>query len=142
MTRPDPIRIAAAMSFLLATGAARAQAEPKFEFAKPEEVKQVDKVEWKAQVKGGYLLTTGNSQSQNATLSAIVSRKQGNNRLALEGNVAYGRSNIRAPVFDPTVVAPAVPVIVDLTRRDVTTTNNWITKGRYDRFFTTNNSGY
>ena len=30
----------------------------------------------------------------------------------------------------------------DINRQQVTTTNNWIRKGRYDRFFTANNSGY
>ena len=32
--------------------------------------------------------------------------------------------------------------INSLTRTSVTTTNNWLAKGRYDRFFTTSNSGY
>src|SRR6185369_9122154 len=51
---------------LLTPLAARAQSEPKFVFGKLEEVKQV---EWKAQVKAGYLLTTGNSQSQNGAVT-------------------------------------------------------------------------
>jgi hypothetical protein len=58
--------------------------------------------------------------------------------------VAYGRSNIRVPVLaapDPTM--PMMPpTIVGLERREVTTTNNWLFKGRYDRFFTLNNAGY
>jgi len=125
------------LCLLLAPLVARAQSEPKFEFGKQEEVKQV---EWKAQVKGGYLLTTGNSQSQNAALTASTSRKEGNNKLALEGSIAYGRSNIRVPVL--AAPPPAPPVITDIGRQGVTTTNNWIVKGRYDRFFTANNSGY
>jgi len=101
-------------------------------------------VEWKAQAKGGFLLTTGNSQSQNATFSVSASRKEGNNKLALDGGLAYGRSNIRTPVFatpDPTM--PMMPpTITGINRQEVTTTNNWVLKGRYDRFFTANNSGY
>jgi hypothetical protein len=126
---------------LLLPTAVFAQTDPKFAFAKPEEVKTV---EWKAQAKGGILLTTGNSQSQNATLSLSASRRDGNNRLALDGGLAYGRSNIRVPVLaapDPTM--PGMPpTITGIDRREVTTTNNWIVKGRYDRFFTANNSGY
>src|SRR5215831_12532489 len=131
--------LAAALPLLLASAAARAQSEPKFDFGKQEEVKQV---EWKAQAKGGYLLTTGNSQSQNGTFSLSASRKEGGNKLALEGGIAYGRSNIRVPVLDPNVMAPNPPSIVALDRQEVTTTNNWFAKGRYDRFFTANNSGY
>jgi hypothetical protein len=33
-------------------------------------------------------------------------------------------------------------LITGLDRPTVTTINNWFSKGRYDRFFTTNNSGY
>jgi hypothetical protein len=121
---------------LLLPSAAFAQSEPKFEFAKAEEVKAV---EWKAQAKAGILLTTGNSQSQNVNLNASASRKDGNNRLALDGGLAYGRSNNRVAVLGD----PAMPTtITGINRQQVTTTNNWIVKGRYDRFFTANNSGY
>jgi hypothetical protein len=122
---------------LLAPLVAHAQSEPRFTFGKQEEVKQV---EWKAQVKGGYALTSGNSQSQNGTLAASASRKEGNNRLALDGGIAYGQANIRVPVL--AAPPPAPPVINDIGHQEVTTTNNWIVKGRYDRFFTANNSGY
>ena len=67
-----------------------------------------------------------------------VSRKEGNNRLAIDANGAYGRSNILTPDFNP--AAPTV--ITGFHRNDVETTNNWLIKGRYDRFFTANNSGY
>jgi hypothetical protein len=118
-----------------------AQTDPKFTFGKVEEVKAV---EWKVQAKGGVLLTTGNSQSQNATMSLSAARRDGNNRLTLDGGLAYGRSNIRVPVLatpDPNM--PMMPpTITGIDRQGVTTTNNWIVKGRYDRFFTANNSGY
>jgi hypothetical protein len=140
MKRPLLILLA-----LTASGtAARAQSNPTFTFAKPEEAKvethQPPPVEWKAQVKGGVMLTSGNSQTTNGTVAAIASRKQGNNKLALEGAAAYGRSSVIAPVYvDP---AAAMPQIVAFDRTDVVTTNNWLVKGRYDRFFTTNNSAY
>ena len=43
---------------------AAAQTNPKFEFAKPEEVKAV---EWKAQAKGGVLVTTGTTEETGTT---------------------------------------------------------------------------
>ena len=33
-------------------------------------------------------------------------------------------------------------LVTGIERRQVTSTNNWLSKARYDRFFTTNNSGY
>ncbi|HVY40771.1 MAG TPA: DUF481 domain-containing protein [Polyangia bacterium] len=130
---------------LAASATARAQSNPTFTFAKPEEVK-VDPaapvtppVEWKAQAKGGLMVTSGNSQTTNGTIAASASRKQGNNKLALDGGAAYGHSNVlQANASDPTM-----PTVIDsVSRQDVETTNNWLVKGRYDRFFTTNNSGY
>jgi hypothetical protein len=34
------------------------------------------------------------------------------------------------------------PAVLSIGRTSVVSTNNWVTKGRYDRFFTANNSGY
>jgi hypothetical protein len=119
---------------------AAAQAEPKFTFAKPEEAKpqpQAPAVEWKAQAKGGLILTSGNSQTTNVTAGLLASRKEGNNKLALEGGVAYGQSSNYLATVDTTT-----NTITALDRQEVTTTNNWFSKGRYDRFFTPNNSGY
>jgi len=117
---------------LLASAPAHAQKDPKFDFGKPEDVKTV---EWKAQAKGGASMTTGNSQSTNASLTANVSRKEGNNKLALEGGVAYGRSST-------TSANPISPTTYDIQRQSITSTNNYYGKGRYDRFFTANNAGY
>ena len=58
--------------------------------------------------------------------------------------MAYGRSNVLVPVLaapDPTM--PAMPPTISaLERRPVVSTNNWLLRGRYDRFVTTNNSIY
>jgi len=130
-----------ALSFTLAllsstAGTALAQTDPKFEFGKPEAVKTV---EWKAQAKGGLLLTAGNSHTINGSVGASVSRKEGGNKLAFEGALAYGKSTVLAPVFGD----PANPTqITALDERNVETTNSWLTRGRYDRFFTDNNAGY
>ncbi len=134
----------AALGFSLAVGApVAAETDPKFVFAKPDEPPKPGAppppaVEWKAQAKAGLNVTTGNSQTTNGTGGISVSRKQGNNKLALDGAIAYGKSNILTPVIDP--AAPTT--ITDLRRTSVTATNNWFAKGRYDRFFTANNAGY
>jgi hypothetical protein len=135
----------ATLAACLTSAGARAQNQPKFEFAKndaaappPAAGDGAPAVEWKAQAKGGGVLTTGNSQSTSATFSASTSRKQGNNKVALDAGLAYGRSNVITTV----VPDPAMPTIITAGRTTVDTTNNWHGKGRYDRFFTLNNSGY
>ena len=142
--------------FLLLAAPAIAQTTPTFTYAKPDEVKLAaattpppppppPAVEWKAQVKGGFLMTSGNAQTTGASVGGNVSRKEGNNRLTFDAGAAYGRSN----VVNPTVVTTTDPMtmvttntITAVPRKDIETNNNWFTKGRYDRFFTPNNSGY
>jgi len=143
MTRAIPTLSSLLVALAVASSPAPAvaQANPTFQFGKPDEIKkgQPPKVEWKVQAKAGVLLTSGNSQSQNATVGLDASRKEGNNKLALGGGLAYGRSSLIVPLYDN----PAVPTEIDgVARQQITTTNNWFSKGRYDRFFTTNNAGY
>jgi hypothetical protein len=96
-------------------------------------------VEWKAQAKGGVIFTAGNSQTTNGTLSLIASRKQGGNKVTIDGNVAYGTSNVLTPVFGDATMPMA---ITSLERRSIESTNLWNTKARYDRFFTPNNTAF
>lgn len=113
---------------------------PKFDLPKPPEAAKAPppNVAWKVQSKGGLLLTSGNSRSQTATFSLDGSRQEGSNKLSLNGALAYGRSTPWVAVPDAAGTNTA-----DIVRGPaVTTTNNWITKGRYDRFFTLNNAGY
>jgi len=106
-----------ALALLFCAGRAHAQAEPKFTFAKPEEVKAgappPPPVEWKAQAKGGLVVIGGNSQTTNILVSNVTP-----------------------------ATATTPPTITSVDRQNVVTTNNWFTRGRYDRFFTTNNAGY
>jgi large conductance mechanosensitive channel len=131
-----------ALALLLFAGAARAQGNPTFTFGKLDEIKAgappPPPVEWKVQAKGGLSATTGNSQTTNGTLSLAASRKEAANKVSFDGAIAYGKSTIRTPQLDP---ADAT-MIIGLNEQKVTTTNNWLTKARYDRFFTANNSGY
>jgi hypothetical protein len=94
-------------------------------------------VEWKVQSKGGLLITGGNSQSKNFTFGLNGFRKEGNNKLALEGGLAYGTSN------NPTVTGYGPnDQITSVDRNEVTSTNNWASKGRYDRFLTEHNTAF
>ncbi len=97
----------------------------------------VSPVEWKVQSKGGLLITGGNSQSKNFTFGVNGFRKEGNNKVALEGGMAYGTSNNSVATVDSTTKE-----IYEVHRDEVTSTNNWAAKGRYDRFITKNNVAY
>jgi hypothetical protein len=90
-------------------------------------------------MKGGMLFTTGNSQTTNGTLGLALSRKESANKFSFDAAAAYGQSNVLVAQFGDATMPTA---ITGLERRTVTTTNSWLTKARYDRFFTTNNSGY
>jgi hypothetical protein len=93
-------------------------------------------VEWKAQSKGGFIMTSGNSQATNVNFGVNGSRKEGNNKLELLAGVAYGRTKNLVATTD------AAGVIQSLDRQSVVSTNNWATKGRYDRFLSENNIAY
>jgi hypothetical protein len=93
-------------------------------------------VEWKVQSKGGMLITGGNSQSKNFSFGVNGFRKEGNNKLALEGGMAYGTSNNSVATVDSN------NTIVGVHRDDVVSNNNWAAKGRYDRFVTEQNTAY
>jgi hypothetical protein len=151
---PRPLVFTAAA--LLFGTPALAQTNPTFTFAKPDAPKPAEVakpgtppppppplVEWKAMVKAGFTMTSGNSQTTGFVAAVTASRKEGNNRLSVDANGAYGRSNVLTPVISPTPdPATGNPDITGITRTDVITTNNWLLKGRYDRFVTVNNSGY
>jgi hypothetical protein len=94
-------------------------------------------VEWKAQMKGGMLLTTGNSQSKNFSLGVNGFRKEGNNKVTLEGSLAYGKSTMATATVDPNQ-----PNTIVLGHQDVVSTNSMSAKGRYDRFLTEHNTTY
>jgi hypothetical protein len=129
--------VVAAGATLLCAPRAQAQANPTFTYAKPEDVVVApEKIEWKAQAKGGLLVTTGNSQGRNGNFGVTASRKQGGNKLSLDGAIAYGQSDLWTPAVSNS------NQIVGLDRKPVTTTNNWNSKVRYDRFLTPNNSIY
>jgi hypothetical protein len=99
----------------------------------------VNPIEWKVQSKGGMLITSGNSDSKNFSLGVNGFRKEGNNKLALEGGLAYGTSNATVARMDD----PTHPnTITSLAHQQVVSTNTMAAKGRYDRFLTDHNTAY
>jgi large conductance mechanosensitive channel len=140
------------LALMLLAAPASAQSNPTFTYGKPEEIKAGSPppppVEWKAMTKAGVSYTTGNSETTNGALALAISRKESGNRFSFDAAIAYGKSNVLVPhivaVPDPTdpTMMRTIMEIDGIERRPVTSTNNWQTKARYDRFFTTNNSGY
>ena len=122
----------ALLALVSLNGRAFAQAE-----ADPAAKPAVPSVEWKAQSKGGMAITGGNSQSKNFTFGVNGFRKEGNNKLTLEGGLAYGTSNNSVAEVDP-----STNTINAVDRKEVVSTNNWAAKGRYDRFITQHNTAY
>jgi hypothetical protein len=134
-----PVTAAAWLTFAAAPVLAQEPPVPTFKFEKA----PPKPVDWKVQAKGGALVTRGNSDSQTGVLSVNGSRQVTENKISLEGRIAYGRSNIVVPVITPdTTTMPATNRLTGLDRRAETTTNEWLGRGRYDRFLTTNNAAY
>jgi hypothetical protein len=128
----------AAIILMGAAGTAGAQEPPPptFTFDKPPPVKLV---EWKAATKAGLLVTSGNSQLTTFTFGGTASRKDPSNKLQLDFNAAYARSNILV-ANDANGNGQLDPG--EISRTGSTTANQWNLRARYDRFFTTNNSFY
>jgi hypothetical protein len=125
------------VAMAVAGTASVAQAQtPKFEYGKPEEVKEV---EWKASASAGLVLTTGNSHTLTVSGGAAISRKDLDNKFSLEGGFAYARSSVL--VFSDTnmdgMIGPG-----EFNRQDSETAKNWLVKLRYDRFFAVSNSAF
>jgi hypothetical protein len=111
--------------------------DPKFEYGKADEVKEVKAVEWDAQAEGGVVFTTGNSKTTTVAAGIKASRKTGGNKLSLEGGMTYAKSTIRALAMgtDPTMIRDQ-----DIVSVSTTTAETFAGKVRYDRFLTKHNS--
>lgn len=123
----------------LAVPVAAGAQEPKFEYGKPEDLKDVKAVEWKASASAGLILSTGNSRSLAFSGSANISRKDGDNKFTLDAAGAFARSELLIAV-DSNGNGTIGPD--EIIRETQTTTKNWNTKLRYDRFFGDANSAF
>jgi hypothetical protein len=131
-------RLAVPAILVIAPSLALAQPkDPKFEFGKAEEVKEVSDVEWDAAAEAGAVFTTGNSKTTTVSAGFRASRKTGQNKLAFEGSLTYAKSSVRtlAEGSDPTMIEQD-----DILTISTTTAETISTKGRYDRFLTERNS--
>ncbi|MDX2023411.1 MAG: large conductance mechanosensitive channel protein MscL [Deltaproteobacteria bacterium] len=131
----------AVLALVLFGAPAFAQTTPKFEYVKPV-IEAKPAAEWTAQVKGGLISAAGNSQATNFNLGAAASRKAGDNKFALDFAGAYGETKNRAFVPATAGSPTTVDSDADITRTKVVSTNNLLTKARYDRFLTENNAAY
>ncbi len=130
-------RFLALSALLAATGTAAAD-DPKFEYAKKDELKDVKAVEWVASAEAGFVLTTGNSETTSASGGIHASRKEGDNKLTLDASGAYAKAGLHVLldrngnglIDDPSEIVTA----------DTVTAETITSKLRYDRFLTDFNS--
>ncbi len=120
--------VAVAAALALTSSTSRAD-DPKYEFAAKEEVKEV---EYKASAQAGFILTTGNSETVTLSGGAKGSRKDGDNKISLEVSGAFARSTI---LIAEDADASGDLTLDEINEVDQTTTQAWLVKGRYDRFF-------
>lgn len=128
-----------ALPFVLASVPSLAYAgDPKFEYGKHEDVKDVKGIEWKATAEAGVIFTTGNSETTTATGGLKVSRKANNNKVAFEAGAAYSRSNLLV-LLDQNGNG-MIDDLSEIQSVDTTTAETLTSKLRYDRFLTELNS--
>jgi len=108
--------------------------DPKFEFGKHDELKDVKDVEWVATAEAGLVLTAGNSQTKTLTAGLKASRKEGDNKLSLEASAAYARATIRQ--LDDKNGNGMIDDASEIESVTTTTAETFAGKLRYDRFLT------
>ena len=114
--------------------------DPKFEYGKADEVKDVNGVEWIAAAEAGVVLTTGNSETTTATGGFRASRKTGANKLAIEASGAYAKSGLRV-LFDKNGNG-LIDDQSEIVTAESITAETLASKLRYDRFLTESGSVY
>ena len=118
---------------LVLTAASPAFADdPKFEYGKADDVKDVKAPEWTAAAEAGLVFITGNSETTTLTGGFKASRKAGDNKLALEASGAFARSAVR--VLDDKNGNGVIDDTSENRTQETTTTEQVASKLRYDRF--------
>lgn len=114
--------------------------QPTFEFQKPEEEqKKLERVEWKAQLQSGLVLTTGNARTTTFSAGGNASRRDRRNRLRVDATATYVRSELFLAIDQN---GDMLIQEGEITRSRQTTAKAWEVRGRYDRFLTEHNSLY
>lgn len=127
-----PRRLATSLTILLGSSAiASAQPDPKFEFGKADDLKDVDKVDWNATAEAGLVLSTGNSRTTTVSGGLKAMRKEKQNKLSIEAAGVLARaSNL---VVADTNMSGTISSD-EITRERATAAKNLAGKVRYDRF--------
>jgi Protein of unknown function, DUF481 len=112
--------------------------DPKFEYGKAADVKEVKEVEWHASAEAGAIFTTGNSETTTATGGIHASRKAKGNKFTIDGSFAYAKSGIR--VIDDLNGNGLIDGPQEITTQETITAETFTTKARYDRYLTESNS--
>jgi len=118
--------------------AAFAQTDPKFAHVKGEA--PVEDALWKAQAKGGLVLSGGNSRSTTGSIGGDVSYKKGLHQVGITSGLTYVESSAREFVIDSD--GPGGPVVTGSERVSRTTSKRTEARGRYDRFWSATDSAY
>jgi hypothetical protein len=132
------VRLAGLAAVIAAMAGPAYADDPKFVYAKQDEVKDVKSVEWRATAEGGVIFTTGNSETTSATGGLKLSRKEGDNKFQLDASANYAKSSVRAGVDmngNGTIDDPS-----EIVTLDTLTAETLASKARYDRFLTSANS--
>lgn len=130
--------------WLVWSGVAQAQPtgtyEPKFSYARPEEVKERTQVEWKAAASAGLSYAAGNANMLTLTGGGNFSRTDGKNKIALHLEGIYGLTWLRQlGDLNGNGVVDADDEVVQVRQ---TTAGFLLGTFRYDRFFTPRNTLY
>lgn len=129
------------VAVLLVSGVAYADdPAPKFTYGDKKDVKDVKDVEWNATAEAGVVLTTGNSETTDATAGFHVSRKTGFNKVSAEGSLTYVEAAVKT--LDDKNGNGIVDDPSEIQTVDTVTAETEIGKLRYDRFLTDLNSLY
>jgi len=135
MSKPSLFTLAA-----LAVSSTAAAQNPKFEFAKADEVEKVKDVEWNASAEAGLVFTTGNSETTTVSAGFKAARKTGRNKLSIDGNLTYARSGLR--VLEDLNGNGLIDNVAEIRTVSSVTAETLAGKIRYDRFLTKSNSLY
>lgn len=111
---------------------------PKFEYGKSEELKDVKGVEWNASAELGVVFTTGNSETTTIAGGAKFARKAGDNKFSGEVSGAFAQTGTR--VIDDQNGNGLIDNESEIRTETTTSSENLTGKLRYDRFLTTYNS--
>lgn len=123
------ILVAAALCGVVGTAFAD---DPRFEYGKAEDVKDIVTPKWLATAELGMLFTTGNSETTSITGGFKVSRKAGDNKFSLEAGGAYAKSSLR--VLDDKNGNGVIDDPSEITTQESVTAETLASKARYDRF--------